>query len=110
MDPIDQSESDAFCRLLARLFGTQALQWAVTVASYDAFAQLVVTSGQSLKAIELVPRPLGFTGSFRWAHKATRRALIDFHDSIEGRAHLHRMKAAAAELRSTFEQAHAARY
>ena len=110
MDKIEPNEADAFRAILEPLFGMEALNWPVTYASYEAFGKLVVETRQSLNAINLVPRPFSFSSPFKWSSKATRQALIAFHQSLEGKPYLYRMKAAAQKQRSAFEKARSAAY
>lgn len=110
MDTIDNSETRSFRKLLVPLFGMQAMHWAVTQATYEAFGKLVVESRQSLKARTLVPHPSGLASAHKWANRTTRQALLDFFESVEGRSHLQRMKTPAEKMRGSFERARTAPY
>lgn len=110
MDKIDRNEANQMRSVLEVIFGMQALNWPVTYATYEAFGKLVVSSGQSLNATNLIPRPFSFASPYKWSRQAVRQSVIAFFQSAEGQPYLYRMKSSGLKKRVDFEKARSSAY
>ncbi len=110
MDPITATESQDMRKILALIFGPQALSWMIKYASYEALGKLIITSPRGAHAQYLVPQPHLFSSPFKWDKPQVRVAIVKYFGTDEGKQALIGMRATGLAMQADFEAARYAGY